>query len=116
MVLNTIFYVVFYPLFGLDTNVNIKSVIMTIVTKNNQVLVGHFTSCNTLQPSVSNPYVYYTNKMVDNQIKDELIEYIDLLYRLLDVDLTFEKLKKLTEAEKQQIVRDIKLKNLTDKS
>lgn len=44
--------------------------------------------------------------------QDLIIEYVDLLYQLMGVDITYEKFKNLSSAEKIQLIRDIKLKKL----
>ena len=43
-----------------------------------------------------------------------LIEYIDLLYQIMGVDISFESWKLMTEGEKLQLIRDIKLKKLIE--
>lgn len=45
-------------------------------------------------------------------IDRNLIEYIDLLYQLLGVDMTYDKFKNLSTSEKQAFIRDIKIKIL----
>ena len=45
-------------------------------------------------------------------IDRNLIEYIDLLYQLLGVDMTYDKFKNLSTSEKQTFIRDIKIKLL----
>lgn len=47
-------------------------------------------------------------------IDKTLIEYIDLLYQIMGVDITFERWKNMTEGEKLQLIRDIKLKKLIE--
>jgi hypothetical protein len=45
-------------------------------------------------------------------IDRDLIEYIDLLYQLLGVDMTYDEFKNLSTSEKQSFIRDIKIKLL----
>lgn len=45
-------------------------------------------------------------------IDRNLIEYIDLLYQLLGVDMTYDKFRNLSTSEKQAFIRDIKIKLL----
>jgi hypothetical protein len=43
-------------------------------------------------------------------LDNNLIEYIDLLYQILVIDITYEKWKNMNSGEKLQLIRDIKLK------
>lgn len=46
-------------------------------------------------------------------ISKEFIEYIDLLYKILGYDVTFEKYKQMSNFEKMAMFRDIKINNIT---
>ena len=43
-----------------------------------------------------------------------LIEYIDLLYQLLGVDIDFERWKNMNLSDRINLIRDIKIKKLID--
>jgi hypothetical protein len=43
-----------------------------------------------------------------------LIEYIDLLYQIMGIDITYEKWKNMSSGEKLQLIRDIKLKKIIE--
>ena len=47
-------------------------------------------------------------------IDKNLIEYIDLLYQIMDVDITYDRWKNMSSGEKLQLVRDIKLKKIIE--
>ena len=46
-------------------------------------------------------------------INEKLIEYIDMLYYILDVDITYEKWSNMNQDEKLTFMRDIKIKKIT---
>lgn len=60
--------------------------------------------------------IIYTNGSNINNIEIDksLIEYIDLLYQLIGVDMNYDKFKNLSTSEKQAFIRDIKIKKLLD--
>lgn len=59
--------------------------------------------------------VYTNGSNISNiEIDNSLIEYIELLYQLIGVDMTFDKFKNLSTSEKQAFIRDIKIKKLLD--
>lgn len=59
--------------------------------------------------------VYTNGSNISNiEIDKSLIEYIELLYQLIGVDMTFDKFKNLSTSEKQAFIRDIKIKKLLD--
>lgn len=80
-------------------NIN-NNLIGTTITNNGQVLVSSGTNWNTLDYSIG----YDKN----------LIEYIDLLYQIMGIDITYDKWKDMSSGEKLQLIRDIKLKKLID--
>lgn len=45
---------------------------------------------------------------------DDLIEYIEYLYQLIGCDLSLDKFRNMTDAEKIQLIRDKKINNITD--
>ena len=47
-------------------------------------------------------------------IDKNLIEYIDLLYQIMGIDMTYEKWKNMSSGEKLQLIRDIKLKKIIE--
>jgi hypothetical protein len=47
-------------------------------------------------------------------IDKNLIEYIDLLYQIMGVDITYDKWKIMSSGEKLQLIRDIKLKKIIE--
>ena len=60
--------------------------------------------------------IIYTNGSNINNIEIDksLIEYIELLYQLIGVDMNYDKFKNLSTSEKQAFIRDIKIKKLLD--
>lgn len=60
--------------------------------------------------------IIYTNGSNINNIESDksLIEYIDLLYQLIGMDMNYDKFKSLSTSEKQAFIRDIKIKKLLD--
>jgi hypothetical protein len=42
----------------------------------------------------------------------DLVEYINLLYKSLGIDIDFEKFKLLSDCEKKSLERDIKINNI----
>ena len=53
-----------------------------------------------------------TNWSDSISIDKTLIEYIDLLYQIMGVDITYDRWKNPSSGEKLQLIRDIKLKKL----
>lgn len=49
-----------------------------------------------------------------NATSRDVIEYIDLLYQLMDIDMTYNKFKNLSESEKIQFIRDVKIKKIIE--
>jgi hypothetical protein len=59
--------------------------------------------------------VYTNGSNISNiEIDKSLIEYIDLLYQLISIDMNYDKFKDLSTSEKQAFIRDIKIKKLLD--
>ena len=60
--------------------------------------------------------IIYTNgsNISNIEIDKSLIEYIDLLYQLIGIDMNYDKFKDLSTSEKQAFIRDIKIKKLLD--
>lgn len=71
---------------------------------------------NTITTISSGTGIVYTNgsNISNIEIDKSLIEYIELLYQLIGVDMTFDKFKNLSTSEKQAFIRDIKIKKLLD--
>jgi hypothetical protein len=78
--------------------VNTNNILGTTTT--GQVLVSNGTSWTNLDSSLS--------------IDSNLIEYIDLLYQIIGVDITYDKWKNMSSGEKLQLIRDIKLKKIIE--
>jgi len=55
-----------------------------------------------------------TNWSDSISIDKTLIEYIDLLYQIIGVDITYDKWKIMSSGEKLQLIRDIKLKKIIE--
>jgi len=55
-----------------------------------------------------------TNWSDSISIDKNLIEYIDLLYQIMGVDITYDKWKNMSSSEKLQLIRDIKLKKIIE--
>lgn len=59
--------------------------------------------------------IYTTGSNIDNiEIDKSLIEYIDLLYQLIGVDIDFDRFKNLTTSERQAFIRDIKINKVLE--
>ena len=70
------------------STVNTNNILGT--TTNSQVLVSTGTSWTNLDSSLS--------------IDSNLIEYIDLLYQIIGVDITYDKWKNMSSGEKLQLI------------
>ena len=80
-------------------------------TANISNLAG-ITTTNTGQVFVSSGSSWAT---LDSMGLDKnLIEYIDLLYQIMGIDITYDKWKNMSSGEKLQLVRDIKLKKIIE--
>ena len=80
-------------------------------TANISNLAG-ITTTNTGQVFVSSGSSWTT---LDSMGLDKnLIEYIDLLYQIMGIDITYDKWKNMSSGEKLQLVRDIKLKKIIE--
>ena len=80
-------------------------------TANISNLAG-ITTTNTGQVLVSSGSSWTT---LDSMGLDKnLIEYIDLLYQIMGIDITYDKWKNMSSGEKLQLVRDIKLKKIIE--
>jgi hypothetical protein len=77
---------------------NINNILGT--TTISQVLVSSGSSWTNLDSSLT--------------IDKNLIEYIDLLYQIMGVDITYDRWKNMSSGEKLQLVRDIKLKKIIE--
>lgn len=53
----------------------------------------------------------YANK---SQIEADLVDYIDLLYQLIGVDITYQEWHKKSDDEKLAFARDLKIKKIID--
>lgn len=61
---------------------------------------GHYSSINT------------NHRFRSDVDQEQLIEYIDLLYQIMGIDITFEKWCELSASEKISLIRDIKLNKI----
>lgn len=52
-----------------------------------------------------------TSYVVKNDI-ETIIEYIELSYQILGIDMNFEKFKEMNDGDKQSFLRDIKIENI----
>jgi hypothetical protein len=70
---------------------------------------------NTVNTSNNlNSIIYSGNTGQIISIDKNLIEYIDLLYQIMGVDITYDKWKNMSSGEKLQLIRDIKLKKIIE--
>jgi hypothetical protein len=46
------------------------------------------------------------------QIDRSLVEYTDILFNLMGIDITYERFQKMSDNERKQFVRNIKLNNI----
>ena len=81
---------------------------MTTANINN--ILGTTTISQVLESSGSS----WTNLDYSLTIDKNLIEYIDLLYQIMGVDITYDRWKNMSSGEKLQLVRDIKLKKIIE--
>ena len=81
------------------TTVNINNTSPLNVSSGGQVLVSSGTY-TTLDSSI--------------KIDKNLVEYIDLLYQIMGVDITYDRWKNMSSGEKLQLIRDIKLKKIIE--
>lgn len=81
------------------TTANISNLAGITTTNTGQVLVSSGSSWTTLDSM---------------GLDKNLIEYIDLLYQIMGIDITYDKWKNMSSGEKLQLIRDIKLKKLID--
>jgi hypothetical protein len=103
MDLSTIYSVVYYLQYGPDINVDIIIVSMNTVSINNKSSFAPITSSGVNITTASSI-----------TIDKNLIEYIDLLYQLLGVDIDFERWKNMNLTDRINLIRDIKIKKLID--
>ena len=47
-------------------------------------------------------------------MNSDLIEYIDIFYQLMGIDMDYERFSKMTKEEKKGFIRDLKLQKLID--
>ena len=72
-------------------------------------------STTTLSAGTGVIYTAGSSNIIDNMgIDKSLIEYIDLLYQLIGIDMTYDKFKDLSTSEKQSFIRDIKIKKVLE--
>lgn len=50
----------------------------------------------------------------DAEIDASLVEYVDLLFNLLGVDINYRRFQEMSDSERKQFIRNIKLKRLID--
>lgn len=81
------------------TTANISNLAGITTTNTGQVLVSSGSSWTTLDSM---------------GLDKNLIEYIDLLYQIMGIDITYDKWKNMSSGEKLQLVRDIKLKKIIE--
>jgi hypothetical protein len=46
---------------------------------------------------------------------DNLIEYINLLYSIVGIDIKFDEFQKMSESEKKSFIREIKIEKIINK-
>lgn len=46
------------------------------------------------------------------KIDKSLVEYTDILYSLMGIDITYERFQKMSDEERKQFIRDIKLNKI----
>jgi len=124
---NTIFFVVSYQQFGLDINVVTKIVNMSTVksTKaSRSAAMAAAPASRSITSTSNNSNIWYTGTTTgSNNISwnpphsnmDNLIEYIDLLYSIVGVDIKFDGFCKMSESEKKSFIREIKIEKIINK-
>jgi hypothetical protein len=110
MVLNTMYSVVYCQQFGQVINADIKNVNMNTVNTSN---------INTIYNGITGQVLVHTGNGLTNwsdsiSIDKSLIEYIDLLYQIMGIDITYDKWKNMSDGERLQLIRDIKLKKIIE--
>ena len=48
----------------------------------------------------------------DKKIDSSLVDYVDLLFNLLGVDIDYRRFQEMSDSERKQFIRDIKLKRI----
>jgi hypothetical protein len=61
-----------------------------------------------------NPYTLKDALNEQSKITADLVEYIDLLYHLLGIDINYWDWKKMSPGEKISFARDLKIKKLLE--
>jgi hypothetical protein len=109
MDLNSIYSVVCYLLFGLVGNADIKNVTMITVENKKMGEIGlDLTKYKSRGISV---WEYDTNDF-SIKVDDDLIEHLNLLYKLLGIDMTWGKYCSLTKSEIKSLNRDLKINKI----
>jgi hypothetical protein len=72
---------------------------MSILNPNQYVI------SNSSGSSISTSYV------LENDF-ETIIEYIDMSYQIMGIDMNFEKFKEMSQSDKQSFIRDIKIKKI----
>ena len=73
---------------------------MSILNPNQYVI------SNSSGSSISTSYV------LENDF-ETIIEYIDISYQIMGIDMNFEKFKEMSQSDKQSFIRDIKIKKIS---
>jgi len=50
----------------------------------------------------------------DRVIDTSLVDYVDILFNLMGIDMTYDRFQLMSEGERKQFVRDIKIKRVLD--
>ena len=123
----TIFFVVSYQQFGLDINVVTKIVNMSTVksTKaSRSAAMAAAPASRSITSTSNNSNIWYTGTTTGStniswnpphSNVDNLIEYIDLLYSIVGIDIKFDEFKKMSESEKKSFIREIKIEKIINK-
>ena len=68
---------------------------------------------NTISTTlVGNQNIVYSNSGFSLSLNSDMIDFFELVLAALGYDITFENFKKMSSSERNQLIRDIKLKTI----
>lgn len=101
------YFVVYFLPFGLDGNADIKNVNTNIVASNIKLDLSKFK-----RPGIS-IYEYDVND-IRIPVDDVLVEHINLLYKLIGSDMTWERYMNMSQQDIKRLNRDLKINKIVE--
>ena len=95
--------------------VSLNSMLGTVTTG-----TGIFTGTTTTGTYINTPGSYLTTTGTTINwgngitMNSDVIEYIDIFYQFMGIDMDYKRFSEMTEGEKKSFIRDLKLKKLID--